>query len=361
MNDMKSKVLVVDDEPNNLQLVNQILHDQYQLSFANSGSQAIKLAKKMEPNLILLDIMMPEMDGYETCERLKSDPDTADIPVIFLTALDADGDEVRGFETGGVDFISKPAKAMILQARVRTHIELKTARDELLQQNKILKENERLRDDIDNITRHDLKGPLFGMINFPKLISKNCDLPEKYQTMLGNIVKLAYKMLNMINLSLDTYKMETGLYQHNPQPVDLLPIIDDIINENGSLMKLKKIAVHIEPDSGSEEFIVPGEQLLFYSMLSNTIKNAIEASPEGKTVLITLEKKDDTLIRIHNQGVIPEEIRGRFFEKYVTAGKEKGTGLGTYSARLIAETLNGSVSFESSDSFGTEITFKFPK
>jgi DNA-binding response OmpR family regulator len=169
----KWKVLVVDDEPNNLQLLEEILQDQYQLSFATDGAKALDVAWKVTPDLILLDIMMPEMDGYETCRRLKADSRTAKIPVIFVTAMGEVEDERRGFEVGGVDYLTKPVSPPIVLARVKTHLALKHARDDLEQQNEILRENVRLREDVERITRHDLKTPLNAIIGFPQVIIMN--------------------------------------------------------------------------------------------------------------------------------------------------------------------------------------------
>ena len=364
MNDYKSQILVVDDEPVNLQLVKEILKNKYRLSFATNGLQAIEVAKKIHPDLILLDIMMPEIDGYETCSRLKADPDTEKVPVIFFSALDGEEDEALGFQVGGVDFITKPARPVILEARVRTHLDLKGARDELIKQNEILRENESLRNDIDGIIRHDLKGPLMGMINFPKLVLKNCHLPEKYQKFLNDTIHLAFKMLDMINLSLDLYKMEKGIYDFQPSSISILPIIEDILAENHTLVKYRELSVSIrlqdEPLIRGDEFKLSGDHLLTYSMLSNIIKNALEASPEKGQIKITLEKRDRIHIHIYNQGAVPEGIRDRFFEKFVTAGKKQGTGLGTYSAKLIAETQRGTVHLNTSQSDGTTVSFSFP-
>lgn len=124
MQDFKWKVLVVDDEPNNLTLLGQILQDQYQLSFATDGKKAISAAMKLSPDIILLDVMMPGMNGYEVCRQLKSDDRTAKIPVIFITALGEAQHEQRGFEAGGVDYITKPISGPIVQARVATHLAL---------------------------------------------------------------------------------------------------------------------------------------------------------------------------------------------------------------------------------------------
>jgi len=124
MTDKKWQVLVVDDEPSNLQLMMQILGDRYHMAYATSGDEALTAARKLKPDLILLDIMMPEMDGYETCLKFKADPATTKIPVIFVTAMGEEEDESRGFEVGGVDYVTKPVSVPVVLARVATHIAL---------------------------------------------------------------------------------------------------------------------------------------------------------------------------------------------------------------------------------------------
>jgi len=135
----KQTILAVDDTPENLQLIHGLLKDDYRLRIANRGDAALKIAATLPvPDLILLDIMMPEMDGYEVCKRLKADHITAEIPVIFLTAKVEIEDEEKGFEVGAVDYITKPISPPILKARVRTHLMLKGARDYLKDQNAYL-------------------------------------------------------------------------------------------------------------------------------------------------------------------------------------------------------------------------------
>ena len=121
---MTKKLLVVDDEPNNLKVINQILREQYNIIFAPNGRKAIDAANMHQPDLILLDVMMPDMDGYEVCARLKAHPSTKDIPVIFVTAMVEVEDEARGFDVGAVDYIQKPVSAAILLRRVETHLSL---------------------------------------------------------------------------------------------------------------------------------------------------------------------------------------------------------------------------------------------
>jgi len=355
--DEKQKILAVDDTPENLDVVKGILQSDYTLLLAVNGTLALKIAKAQKPDLILLDIMMPKIDGYEVLERLKQDDETKEIPVIFLTAKAEIEDEVKGFGLGCVDYITKPISPPILVARVKTHLALK-------RQNEILKENVKLREDVDCITRHDLKTPLNAIINYPKLINKD-NLTEKQISQLDKIGAAGYKLLNMINLSLDLFKMEQGTYQFDPVPVNILSILDDIVQDNRMSILSKKanleISINGNPVSEDSIFEIPGEKLLFYSMLANLIKNSLEASPRKETISIQLTDEDDFVISIQNKGTVPQDIHSNFFEKYATSGKSGGTGLGTYSAKLITETQGGLISMDSSEKKGTTIKIAFPK
>jgi len=358
------KVMVVDDTETNVDILLETLGDDYDVRVAMDGKAALEDIFDDPPDIILLDIMMPEMDGYEVCERLKADESTKDIPIVFLTAMSKEQDESKGLAMGAVDYVTKPFSPELVKARVRNHLELKKSRDELKKQNEVLLENAQLREDIERISRHDLKTPLNSIINFPKLMKKD-NLTEEQREKLKKISSTGYKMLNMINLSLDMYKMEQGTYRFTPTPVDLISVVNDIVEENSMLTMLRGVSVEIlvngAPAGNEDPFLVNGEKLLLYSMLANTVKNAIEASPDDEQIAIELNQEDKANISIHNKGAVPEEIRDRFFEKYVTAGKGGGTGLGTYSAWLIAEKHGGTVNLDSSEESGTTITFSFPK
>jgi two-component system sensor histidine kinase/response regulator len=359
-----TKILIVDDTAENRDVLRGLLETSHKVFFAKNGAQAIKLAKKWLPDLILLDIMMPEMDGYEACELLKADDQTCDIPIIFVTAMSEVEDEQKGFDIGAVDYVTKPIKPAILLARVRTHLELKEKQDALVEKLELEKELARTKEDIERITRHDLKTPLNSIINYPKLIDKT-GLSEKQIEHLKRISSAGYKLLNMINLSLDLFKMEQGTYQFTPRPVEILSILDDIVQDNCNYIRSRRatldITINDSPVSDSSTFEIPGENLLFYSMLANLIKNALEASPRKEKLTIQLSDTDSLTIAIHNQGAVPEDMQGTFFEKYTTSGKKGGTGLGTYSAKLIAETQEGKITLDSDEGNGTTVTITFPK
>lgn len=361
----KKRILIVDDAPENIRIITEVLKDKYALIAANSGEKALKISQSgTPPELILLDIMMPGIDGYEVCRRLKSDGNTKDIPVIFLTAKTEIEDEIRGFELGAVDYITKPISPPKIKARVRTHLNLEAARQKLEKQNAELIEAARLREDVDNIMQHDLKGPLNSIIALPNLLLQDQSLNPEHRESLKAIEQSGYRMLNMINLSLDLFKMEKGIYTFQPTPVNLIKVIRKIISDTKGFAQDKNVTLQIllegHPLTEKDEFNVLAEELLCYSMFYNLIKNAVEASPEHEMVSVSFSRNSGGSVSVHNKGAVPESIRANFFDKYVTSGKRGGTGLGTYSARLMAENQRGMISLATSEAEGTRIIVHLP-
>jgi two-component system sensor histidine kinase/response regulator len=362
-------ILIVDDAETNIDILVDTLGEEYDIAVALDGESALDTVESEPPDLILLDIMMPGMNGYEVCRRLKNSEATCDIPVIFVTALGEEEDEIKGFELGAVDYITKPISPPRVIARVRTHLMVRETQRRLEAQNAQLIEASKLREDVDGIMRHDLKTPLNSIIGLPPLILDDAELKPEHVQSLKAIKASGYLMLNMINLTLDLMKMERGVYPYLPVPVDIVDLVRKISDEVRLAAEVRhnrlQIKVNgISADSASIFFIL-GEELLCYSMLANLIKNAVEASPEGETVSIEMDEANGPdgirgRISVYNSGAVPEAIRDRFFEKYVTMGKSGGTGLGTYSARLIAETQQGEISLDSSDETGTVISVCLP-
>jgi len=353
----KSKILIVDDTPENLDILQGLLQEDYELFAAPKAKIALNIAQKQMPDLILLDIMMPEMDGYEVCQRLKSIDKTKDIPIIFITAKTDAEDEVKGFDVGGVDYITKPITPQVVLARVKAHLALK-------REKKLLQENMQLRDDVNRITQHDLKSPLNVVVNHPRLIKDIFNVNEEMSDMLDDIENTGYKMLRMINLSLDLYKMETGTYSYQPVSIDVVSTLYNIMRDHKLYIKSKNLSIEIfineKKVASDETFVINGVDLLVYSLFANLLKNAIEASPTNESIIIKLSDKKEWKISIHNKSAVPKDIRDNFFEKYSTSKKNQGTGLGTYSAKLMTETLGGKISMETSENEGTIVTTTFP-
>jgi len=346
----KPTVLVVDDAPENLHVLMEALKADYAILAATSGEKALELAAKKNPDLILLDVLMPGLDGYEVCRRLKADPHTEEIPVIFITGLADEDDEVKGLSLGAIDYVTKPFNPLLVKARVKNHIALQQAA--------------KLKVDVERIVRHDVKTPLTCILSAPQLLLMADNLTDEQRDMLKRVEEAAYTVLSMINFSLDLFKMERGLYKARAEEVDLLPILYKILGAKEDAIASNKLGVVFRREGATlgqhEEFTVMGEDLLCYSLFANLLSNAVEASQEGQAIHIDLAQGEWATVAIHNAGVVPASIRDRFFEKYATAGKERGTGLGTYSAMLIAKNQGGNIEMETSEDMGTTVTVTLP-
>lgn len=360
MTENRDKILIVDDERLNINTLVSFLEADYDTIVAKNGKQAIKRASAaMPPDLILLDIMMPDVDGYQVCRQLKMDPKTQHIPIIFISARTEDTDEARGLELGAVDYITKPISPPIVLARIKTQLKLKHAYEELENKKLALEEAAVLRDNVERITRHDLKTPLGAVLGASAVLMEELKLDKEHLKMLKMIEEAGYKMLNLINGSLDLYKMETGTYQYKPGSLNIVQVLKKIVDETTNIIKLKGLVITMvlrgKLVTEGDTFKAEGEQLLCYSMFANLFKNALEASPKKGTVTVFMDELETAVISIHNQGAIPHEIRDKFLEKYTTAGKLGGTGLGTYSAKLMAETQGGSIDYETEETDGTTV------
>jgi len=229
---------------------------------------------------------------------------------------------------------------------------------------------ERLRDDVQRMMRHDLKSPLIGITGFAELLLKGENLTEKQRKETHMIRELGEKMLGFIDRARDLFQMETGSYELNPQKVNLSSLLLQIKEVLMPLAVRKKtklvFRVYDRHTNLEREYVILGEEVLLELMFANLIKNGIEASPEGDTVSIaidTVDRKGENfhVIDIYNRGVVPADIRERFFEPYTTSGKKDGTGLGTYNAFLVARTHKGDISFTTSEEEGTHVMVCLPE
>jgi len=333
----RARILIADDSEINVLVLREFLEDDYDIITALDGGQALRRIEEDPPDIVLLDIMMPGLDGYQVCERLKSDDRTAEIPVIFITALDDAAAESRGLELGAIDFITKPFNPGIVKARVRNHIALREAA--------------RLKEDVERIMRHDLKSPLGTVIMLPQLLLMDDNLTDAQRDMLGRIEDAGYTLLAMINLSTTLFRMERGSYELAPEDMDLAAVARKVLAGFSETAEMRRIDLRLLVDGREKDARVPfrGEELLCHSMLANLVGNALDASPRGGTVCVHMESSEGVRIDIVNAGDVPTQLRERFFEKYATAGKSRGTGLGTYSARLIARAHGGDIAMACGD------------
>jgi PAS domain S-box-containing protein len=234
---------------------------------------------------------------------------------------------------------------------------------QLEHQNEALLENVRLREEVERIARHDIKTPLNSIIAVPRLLREERRLTKEADELLGIVERAGYRILSMVNLSLDLYKMEQGSYIFRPDAVDLVELFDKVAVDIHSHAASKNVNLRVK--SSATRACAWAEELLCYSLIANLLKNAVEASPEGAVVTVSIEAIEaigatedsrSVALHIHNVGVVPPSIRENFFVKYATAGKASGTGLGTYSARLMARVQDGDVTMRTSAAEGTTLS-----
>ncbi len=226
------------------------------------------------------------------------------------------------------------------------------------------KELEMMRENVKRVVHHELKAPLNSILSLTTVLS-SYDLDEHVQDFIQRIDRAGSKMLHMVNLSLDFSKMEEGSYRLRPEPFDLLEMVHELHRQWYALREKKELKLHIlvqgEKPSSTSAHPIEAERNIFELMLSNLLLNALEASPEGRPVRMDLRKdQGGHYIAIHNWGQIPKQVQDKFFEPYITHGKHRGTGLGTYFAHLIAKAHGGNITFSTSSLKGVTVTVFIP-
>ena len=222
------------------------------------------------------------------------------------------------------------------------------------ERNRTLEENARLREDVERMSRHDLKTPLNSILGATRLLRDDTRLTTEQRELVGVLQRAGFRMLEMVNLSLGLFKMETGTYDLRPQAVDLREVVTRVLVDLYSYAEANAVTLHMDGSERSPVY-VRGEELLCYSIAANLVKNAVEAAGPGRQVTVALMRGDPVVLAVQNPGEVPAEIASRFFEKYVTGGKSGGTGLGTYSARLMARAQLGDLQLHTG-SAGTTLT-----
>jgi two-component system sensor histidine kinase/response regulator len=356
----KPRVLVVDDVMQNLQVVGTMLRNEgYDVLPAASGAQALERVRVRTPDLILLDLMMPEMDGLEVCQRLKADPSTRRIPVIFLTASNEMEHLVKGFEVGAVDYVTKPFNGAELLARVRTHLELKHARERLREMNE--EKNEFM-----GIVAHDLRNPLGAIQGYSEMILEEPDLPrEELESCVSRIRDTARRMSDMVRNLLDTNRIERGDMQVSLTAVDLGPLAKKLTESYHPRAAAKQQNLCLQQDDGPLIALADPNQVI--QVLENLISNAVKYSPHGKEILVRVGRADGMVrCEVTDQGPgLSAEDQKKLFGKFARlsakpTGGEHATGLGLSIVKRMVEAMNGRVWCESEPGRGATFIVALP-
>lgn len=360
----ESLVLIVDDAPQNLHMLNAILKAEgYQVAAARSGQQALQVLGRLRPDLILLDVMMDGIDGYETCRQIRANADTADIPIIFLTARDESGDVLQGFEAGAVDYITKPYNGPELLARVRTHTMLQRTRKALQNHVQALQQLNAEKTEFLSIASHDLKNPLGIVAGAAEMLLSNPTV-EDVEDYAHLIRSSSQRMLAIVSNLLDINRLEQGRLSTHPRSIMLAQVLDAVIEGNMIAAERKNIALEVLLPPAIE---LETDPPLLQQIIDNLLSNAIKYSPPGRSIQVGVEAHEDALsLWIRDQGPgISRADQARLFQKFVrlsarpTAG-EHSNGLGLYIAHRLAGLLGGELRCESTSGQGATFILGLP-
>ena len=356
----RQKVLIVDDVTKNIQLVANFLKQAgYDINFAISGKTAIRHIKKAKFDLILLDIMMPEMDGFEVCKKLKSDDETKDIPVIFLTAKTDIDSITQAFKAGGVDYITKPFNKAELLARVKTHLELQ-------QQKRNLKELNATKDKFFSIIAHDLKSPLNHLLGLSEILQKELESDRGDDIIkLANLISQSAKSGRLLleNL-LEWSRSQTGSINFNPDVLDMQKMTTEIIELNERNAVLKNILIKSKIKNKVFAF---ADGNMIKTILRNLISNGIKFTMNGGKIILNAKQTNGVVTySVSDSGIgikstdIKKLFRIDINPNSIGNSIEKGTGLGLILCKEFIEINGGKIWVESKIGEGSTFKFSMP-
>lgn len=362
-------ILVVDDTEDNLDLLEFALKRKpVEMIRAGSGMECLALARDRQPDIILLDIQMPEMDGFETLKRLRENPATAKIPVIFLTAQRKEPESIeRGLLMGVDEYLTKPIDTDELLVRTKTLVRIKRMEAEL----------ERTKADFMAMLVHDLRSPLAGIKDviefFRELEKSGGPLTPDHFTLLAASQESAERMLQLINNLLDLSKFEAGKITLNKEPVTIRNVVEKAAKQMDFQFRQRNIALRVEVGGNLPEVIADGGKV--GQVLMNLLSNSLKFTGSGGQVRISVEPVTEevdgaakkflaTSVTDTGMGIPPEEIQG-IFQRYKQAStakrvRQKGTGLGLAICKLIVEAHGGRISVTSEPGKSTTFRFTLP-
>ena len=361
-------ILVVDDVISNVLLLKVLLAAQkFNVITASNGMEAIDITKKQQPDLILLDVMMPGMSGFELAQKLKNDPEVQHIPIIFLTALNSTADIVTGFKVGANDFISKPFNKEELVIRVNHQISLIAAKRIILQKTEELKKTIQGRDKMYSVIAHDLRSPLgsikmvlnmFVMTMSPQMIGE-----EQYE-MLDSANKSTEELFNLLDNLLKWTKTQTGRLTVVFQDFELVKSISGVLEIFSLVSSSKNNELIFD---SNEEINVRGDIDIVKTITRNLLSNAIKFSFSGSKIIIEVKKIDNMAVvsvKDFGKGMSQEEQQKLFnsethFSKYGT-NNEEGSGLGLLLCKDFATKNRGDLWLQSEEGKGSTFFFSVP-
>lgn len=369
INPSEYKILIVDDVMSNVLLLKVLLtNEKFAIATASNGRQALEQVEKENPDLVLLDVMMPDMSGFEVAQHLKSNPNTADIPIIFLTALNSTADIVKGFQVGANDFISKPFNKEELIIRVTHQISLVAAKRLILSKTEELQRTIAGRDKLYSVIAHDLRSPMGSIKMVLNMLILN--LPsEKIGAEMYELLTMANQttedVFSLLDNLLKWTKSQIGKLNVVYQDVDLVEVTDGVIEIFSMVASLKKIRIH---EMKPEKMMVNADIDMLKTVVRNLLSNAIKFSKENSEVLVKMEEVDGmAVVSVQDYGCgISEEGQKKLLHTddthFSTFGtnNEEGSGLGLLLCKDFVVKNGGKLWFTSKEGEGSIFSFSIP-
>ncbi|MBP3777024.1 MAG: hybrid sensor histidine kinase/response regulator [Prevotella sp.] len=348
------KILIVDDVVSNVLLLKILLtNEKFQVCTASNGNTCIEQAKKEHPDLILLDVMMPDINGFDTAVILKKDPETLDIPIIFLTALNNPSDLVHGFQVGANDFLTKPFNKEELVMRVMHQISLVAAKRIIVQQNEELKRTISNRDKMYSVIAHDLRSPMASIrmvLNLAVNVISPDIVGDEIFGLLDKANRESEETHDLLDNLLKWTKSQTGRLNVVYQDIDLDDIIPGVVDIFKMIAEMKKIKLQFLPSE--EKLIVHADNDMIKTIIRNFISNAVKFTPADKGIEVFYKREGDFAkisVRDHGVGIAPDRLDTIFHKGETTygTGGEEGSGLGLQLCQDFARKNGGDAMVES--------------
>ncbi len=369
------RILIVDDDERNVRLIESILKaNKYQVDKAYDGEEALQTVDKALPDLILLDAMMPKVNGYEVCLRLKKQPDTRLVPIIMVTALNALEDKVQALEIGADDFLSKPINRLELLAKMRSVLRAKSLHDEIVRtkaeletKNQELLKLEHLKESLMQMIVHDLKNPLTGIMgNIELLLRRKKDADEEKRTsLLLKCRDSSNRLLKLIMDLLDISKLEEDKMELKWAKFDLSDLIQEVLRELRGLTEVEQKTL-VYRSEGQAVYVCADRELI-QRVVSNLVNNAIKYSPRQAEIALEVSRGEgETTVTVCDQGEgIAPEFHKKIFEKFAQVDIKKFShkadrGLGLNFCKMVVEAHGGRIWVESSGQDGSRFSFTLP-
>jgi two-component system, sensor histidine kinase and response regulator len=343
MFDSPARILVADDDDSARATIKALLFKQnHELHFARNGPEALDMMSEITPDVILLDVMMPEMDGYEVCRQLRAHKQWRHIPVIMVTALDGRDEMVRGLDAGADDFLTKPVSGPELQARVRSMLRIKRQYDELLA---LLN----LREDLSKMLVHDMRSPLATILLYSQLLQHKIAATE-HARYLEPIKIETQRLESFINDLLILAKLEAGRLILNRSETDANELLQLALRRHRPIAESRGLKTEIE--TAPQPLPISVDSNLFERLLDNLLSNAIKFTPEGRQITLRVTAAGDgnrIMFQVIDEGPgIPYERRDLIFNKFEVINQKdrRHIGLGLTFCKMIAEAHGGRISVE---------------